>query len=571
MLKELIEVCNGRQKADLILDNCRIVNVFTERVEEASIATRGKYIAHVGDTSGINARKTVNLRGKIIIPGLIDGHIHIESSCLTVSSFAQTVVPLGTTAVVIGPHEIANVLGIRGVRLMLREAETTPLKVYAGAPPCVPATNCGLETSGARLGPGEIKELFDGSKFVNNLGEVMNFPGVINEDPDMLRKIRVAENAGATLCGHCPGLTGKELSAYIDAGMSSDHESTSYEEALEKIKRGMWLMIREGSSAKNMDDILPGLLRHKIPLDGCMFVSDDRHASDLVEKGHMNYTIKKAMGLGLDACTAIRLCTLNPAFYFNLKGRGAIAPGYKADLAVLNDLREFDVSDVYVSGKKVVQSGNSLFKKTFKYPEYVTRTVKLQKIKPEQLEIKGNGKARVIGIIDGEIETESLVREFNGISTSKDLLEIAVSERHGRNGDIGKGLVKGFGLRNGALAGTVSHDSHNLVCVGTNTMDMALCINRLREIQGGFAVASEGKILGDLQLQVAGLMSWRDAKHVSSKIEELSSHLRHIGCKVKSPFTQLSFLSLPVVPELKITDRGLVENFKRVPLFIKQQ
>ncbi|HEY3315138.1 MAG TPA: adenine deaminase [Bacillota bacterium] len=554
---DLVGVGLEERRPEIVFRNARLVNVFTGEILKTDFAVEDGYVIGPGDYHGL---KEVDLRGRIVCPGLIDGHVHLESSMVTPAQFARAVVPLGTTAVVADPHEIANVGGVAGVHYMLGATEHLPMRVHIMLPSCVPATN--LETSGARLTAADLVALRTYTR-VLGLGEVMDVPAVLGRRPDMVAKLEALSDA--VVDGHAPGLGGKELNAYILAGIGSDHESTTAEEGLEKLRRGMHLMIREGSVTKNLKALLP-LVNEKTSRR-CFFVTDDRHPKDLLDEGHINYLLRLAVGEGLDPVTAIQMATINTAEYFGLGELGAVAPGYRADFLVLEDLEGFRPLQVYHDGRLVADRG----KLVVDIPDYrdqlVTDTVRMAEPRPEQLGVPARGaEADVIGLIPGQIVTKHLkvkapVRDGCFVADpAADLVKLAVVERHRATGNVGVGLISGFGLREGALATSVAHDSHNIVVAGAGDDDMLLAVVAVAEMGGGLAVVSGGRILGTMALPIAGLMSLKPVEEVEAALSRLRRLAFKLGVKEDyDPFMTLSFLALPVVPELKLTDLGLVE------------
>ncbi len=565
MKKSLIEVALGERKADLVLKNVNLVNVCSGEIHHADIAI---YDGRIASLEGHHrGKKEVDGREMYAIPGLIDGHTHIEMSMLSVTEFSKLVVTRGTTSVVEDPHEIANVLGVEGVRLLLEEAKHTPLKLFCMAPSCVPATD--FETAGAKIGSKEVKGLLDMDNVIG-LGEVMNFTGVLSGDKDLLAKIEEARGRGLPVDGHAPSVTGKELDAYISAGIGSDHESITGKEALEKLRRGMYLMVREGSAARNLGNIAPVLkmLKEK---RRCILVTDgDILTKDMREKGYLDHVLRRAIEEGIDPVEAVQMCTINTAECFHLFDIGCISPGKIADIVLLESLEKFEVREVIVDGKPLDERIKEM--RTFVYPESARKTVRLRdRIKEEDLLIpRKRMKARIIGIIDGEILTKEMIEEISGVEVERDILKIAVVERHKRTGNIGIGFVKGFGLKRGAVASSIAHDSHNIIVIGTNDGDMAFACNRLEEIGGGIVLCDGGKVISELALPIAGLMSDRDAEYVIDKTGELHDRISELGCDLNSPFITMSFLALPVIPELKLTDKGLVKDFRFVELAVTE-
>jgi len=565
-LKERIAVARGTKKADLVLKNGQLFNVFSGEIYSADVAIHKENIAGIGEYSG---EKEIDLNGRYILPGFIDSHLHTESSFLIPAELAKAVVPQGTTAIVCGPHEIANVLGIPGLKYLIDASKDIPLDLYFSVPSCVPATD--LETSGAKLEAKDVVSILKMDRVIK-LGEMMNYPGVLAGKKDVLAKIEAAYSVGAE--GHAPGLTGKDLQAYIAAGISSDHETVGLEEAREKLKAGMQILVREGSSAKNMEAILP-LINPANSRFFC-FCTDDIYPSDL-SKGHLNSILKKAVALKLDPAIAIQMVTINPARHYNLIWQGAIAPGYFADLNIVSNLEDFEVDVVFKRGKQVASRGRSTFEVKPKKDTKVRQTVKVAPFEIDALEIKANKSeyAKAIELVPDQIITKSIVVTVKNedklivSDTDNDILKLAVVERHKATGNIGLGLVKGFGLRQGALATSVAHDSHNIICVGVEDEDMISAIRRVIKLGGGMAVVRGGLVLADLPLPIAGLMSDQPLDKVVKAQNKLDQAAQDLGCKIDHPFGILSFLALPVIPELRLTDKGLVdvEKFKIVNLF----
>ncbi len=558
---QAIEMAQLRREADTLLAGVKILNLFTGEVTTTNVALGGGRIVGIGSQYR-RAQEVFDLSGRYLLPGLIEGHIHIESSLLTPEGFAEAVVPRGTTAVVADPHEIANVLGLEGVRYMLRASRDLPLDCYFMASSCVPAT--GLETAGASLDPAAIAVLLEDER-VLGLAEVMDYPGVIQGKREILEKIILARSQGKLVNGHAPGLTGEGLMAYLDAGIGSDHESITLEEAQEKLRMGMRLMIREGSQARNLAALLPLVT----PVTGrrCLLVSDDKEPHELVADGHLDTLLRRAVSLGLSPHLAVQMVTLNVAEAFGLRERGAVAPGYLADLVVIDSLREFTPLLVFKRGRLVAEEGKLIREIPRIREPGVLDTVRIPRLSTENLRIPA-GRARlvrVIGLVQGQIVTRRLVLEAtigNGevhADPARDILKLVVVERHGRNGNIGLGLVQGFGLRKGALASSVSHDSHNLIAVGVEVQDLLTALEHVAAIGGGLTVVSGGAVRASLALPVAGLMTEEKPGQVAAAMEHLLLNARDIGCTAPNPFAALSFLALPVIPEIRLTDRGLVD------------
>ncbi|HDM10621.1 MAG TPA: adenine deaminase [Desulfobacteraceae bacterium] len=571
-LADRIAVATKKVPADLVLKGGYVVNVFSHEVIEADVAICGEFIAAVGP--GYVGEATLELSGKFVAPGLMDAHIHMESSMLHPRLLASTLLKCGTTSIIADPHEIANVAGLRGIDFMMAETRDLPFDVFFMAPSCVPASD--LETSGAVLGREQLKELAQNPRILG-LAEVMNYPGVVAGLPGLMEKIEVFRDK--IIDGHCPGLSAEGLQAYVAAGMRSDHECTTRPEVLEKLRAGMMVMIREGTLAKNLEDLAP-LINRETAQRFCL-ISDDLHPQDILQKGHLNYILRKAVSLGIDPVLAIELVTINPANFFRLYDRGAVAPGYRADLVVFNDLDGFEVTEVIKNGRLVVREGegsDELRLGTLSCPESL-RIMSCGPVSPDGFSIpcKGKNKARVIELIDGQIVTRATIEEIEGREgqlepdTKRDVLKIAVIERHRGSGKIGLGLVHGFGLKRGAIASSVAHDSHNIVTVGAKDADMAVAVNEVIKMGGGLVVADGGSAVERLALPIAGLMTAEPLENVVRALDSLCKGAREtLGCGLEDPFMPLSFLALPVIPELRVTDMGVVDvnQFKTVPLLM---
>lgn len=570
-LERIINVAKGTNKADLVIKNGKIVNVFSEEIYEADIAIADSKIVGIGND--YHGEQEIDIKGAYLSPSFIDGHVHLESSMLLPSEFAKLVVPAGTTTVIADPHEIANVMGLQGISFMREATKALPMDVYMMLPSCVPATN--LETSGVDLNSYDLALLID-APWVLGIAEMMNFPGVIENDRSVLSKVKLGLEKDKRIDGHSPHLSGKDLCAYVSSGVRSDHECTTPEEAVEKLRLGMSIMIREGTAAKDLEALVP--LMKKYNTRKCMFVTDDRHPQDL--NGHICSMVKMAVDKGVSPIKAIQMASLNTAEYFKLSNLGAIAPGYKADLVVLDNLKDFNVQMVFKNGKQVAKNGNL----TIDMKDIVTPplrgSVNIKYLYKDELKIPAHAdKIKVINVIENQLITKKSVekaRIIDGFAQSdieNDILKIAVIERHRASGNIGLGFVKGFGLTSGAIASTVAHDSHNMIVIGTNDDDMYTAAVELVKSQGGKVVVKNGKILAKLELPIAGLISDKPAADVISQVAVLNNAVKQINCKIKDPFMSMAFLSLAVIPELKITDKGLIDvcSFKQTGLFVEDE
>ena len=563
----LFGAAKGDEPADLLLRGARIVDVISGEIRQGDLAVAGGYIVGFGAR---RAEEIIDLEGKYLVPGLIDAHVHIESSQLSPAEFARAVLPHGTTCVIADPHEIANVLGLRGIRYMLRATESLPLRVFFMAPSCVPSSP--LENAGAMLSAEEIKEVLSWDR-VLGLGEVMNFPGVLSRDPEVWAKLEAAH--GKPIDGHAPGLSGYELWAYRLAGPRTEHECTLLREAREKLRAGMHILIREGTTARNLSALIPLLSAHTAPF--VHFCTDDRHPETLHTEGHMDDVLRKAIAGGTDPLVAIAAATIHAARAYGLVDLGALAPGFRADFLVVSDLEQFEVERVYVGGELVAEGGRCLAECPDIPAGDVRGTVDVD-TGALSFRIPAEGKkARVIGVVPGQVVTEGLILEPKEVGgevvadPERDILKLAVVERHRGTGNVGLGLVRGFGLKRGALGSTVAHDSHNIVVVGTNDGDMRLAVARLVELGGGQVVIADGKVLAELPLPLGGLMSDLPLEEVVRRSGGLKKASRSLGCVLPDPFMQLSFLALPVIPKLKLTDLGLVdvERFELTSLFVE--
>ncbi len=565
-LAQRITTALGKTPVDLLLKNGRLVNVFEGSIHPASVAVHQGRIVGFGD---YDATETVDLEGRFIAPGFIDGHLHLESSMMAIPEFARNVVPLGTTSVVADPHELANVLGVAGVQYVLDSSDGLPLRVFVMFPSCVPATP--FETSGAILEADDMKPFKDHPR-VLGLAEMMNFPGAVAADPGVLAKIEVFKDKVKD--GHAPGLTGKELCAYVNASIGSDHECTSLEEAREKLRVGMRIMIREGSAAKNLDALLPLVNEHNSR--NCFFVTDDLDPHDILEKGHINNLLRTAIAKGTDPVRAIQMATLNPATYFRLRDLGAVLPGYLADILILDDIEKLTIDRVYHSGRLVAERGklvaDSVTGGAAKPPPCVN--VDWEKVKDLSIEAKGKS-VNIIGVVPGQIWTKCLVEEApvkDGRVVSdpgRDILKIAVIERHHGTGAFAVGLIRGFGLKRGAIACSVAHDAHNIIVVGVTDEEMMKAAHAVADLGGGMVAVDGSRVTAQLPLPIAGLMSDLPIQEVRAGLDSVVGAAREMGCTLEGPFATLSFMALTPIPELKITDQGLFDslNFRFASLF----
>jgi len=564
----LIAVARGDVPPDLVVRGARVFSAFTKEWIETDVAVAEGRVAGLGSFDGGD---NVDGANQYLVPGFIDAHVHIESSKLMVDEFARAVLPHGTTAVVTDPHEIANVLGTDGIHWLLDVCEDLPLEVFVMASSCVPASP--FESPRRSLTSGDMESILRRSHALG-VAEMMNFPAVIAGDGDELKKLAVK---GAThVDGHAPGLRGRSLDAYLAAGIRSDHESTTYEEALEKRRKGMWVLIREASNARNLVALLP-LVKDYGP-ENCAFCTDDREPDFLVREGHINHMCRLAVEHGLTPEDAILLASLHPARYHGLTDMGAIAPGFKADFFLMPDLEHFAPTQVFKDGVLVVSDGQVLPFEGRTVPLWVRRSVRIAPMGASDLQVPSTGAAlRVIEVIPEQLLTKARTEApklHEGLAIAdpdRDLAKIAVVERHHATGRIGKGFVTGFGLQRGAFASSVAHDAHNIVVVGTSDEDMAKCVSRLEEVGGGIIVVDEGRVAGELALPVAGLLSDEPVGTVVERMDQLHEVLADMGVKIPSPFMTLSFLALSVIPSLKITDQGLidVDRFEIVPLEVE--
>jgi adenine deaminase len=574
VFKKKLAAAAKKTKADVVIINGKIIDVFNGEIIEETIAITDGVIVGIGDYEG---EQTIDANGKYISPGFIDGHVHIESAMVTPYQFSNVVIPHGVTTVIADPHEIANVSGANGIKFMIDSAKNVPLNTYFMLPSCVPATP--FENAGANLSAQDLQPFYEEDS-VLGLAEVMDFPSVFNQEPDMMEKLINANQLGKKIDGHAAGISGDPLNIYLTAGIKTDHECVTPEEAYDRLKRGMYVMLREGSAAKDLLALLPVVTERNARR--CLFVTDDKHLDDLIAEGSIDYSIYLCIKKGLDPMLAYQMATINAAECFGLKTKGAIAPGYDADLVLLNDLKKVTIDQVFIKGQLIAAKGSCIessenTSSPITIPPSLTDTVKLNEFSLDHLQLPSpdNANANVIEIIPNKIITKHIVEEIesnNGLfqpSIEKDQLKLAVFERHAYTGNIGLGIAKGFGLTSGAIATTVAHDSHNVVALATNDQDLHKAIEVMKKLGGGMVVIKDNEILASLQLEIAGLMTATPFAQVNDQLKQIDKALIKIGFKGGfNPFLTLSFLALPVIPELKLTDLGLfqVKNFQHIPV-----
>lgn len=572
-IKKKIDLAYGRLKPELVLKNAKIVNVFSHEIVEGDIAIHEGEIVGIGQYFGENE---IDVEGKYVAPGLIDGHVHIESAMVSPPQFARAVVPRGTTTVIADPHEIANVKGLDGIKYMIEASEELPLNAYFMLPSCVPATS--FETSGAELLAEDLKELI-GNERVLGLGELMNYPSVIAGDHEIIDKIYLSKEYNKIIDGHGPEIKDKELNAYVAAGVRTEHECSTVEEMTNRLRLGMYILVRQGSAARNLKELVRGLKREN--MRRCLFCTDDKHPEDILLTGHIDNNVRLAIKNGIDPISAIQMATINAAECYGLKKLGAIAPGYTADIIIIDNLKDFNVLKVLKNGKLVAENKKPLFNVKDYDNSNVVDTVRIKPVTKDDLRIKINTDiANVMRLSSHSLVTQKVVRKISTkdgefVNNSKlDILKLAVIERHNATGNIGLGLVEDFRIKNGAIALTIAHDSHNLIVIGDNDEDMLLAIDEVARVGGGITIASKGKILKTLELPIAGIISDEPMERVNEKLKEMLK-IAYEQLNVNKdidPFMTLSFLALPVIPEIKVTDLGLfdVSRFGFIDLEVKE-
>ena len=561
-LKNLIKLSLNEIKPDLVLKRGNIINVFTNEIIKCDVAIDNGIIVGLGNYQG---KKEIYMNNKYIVPGFIDSHLHIESTMLTPGEFCKAVLPRGTTTVIADPHEIANICGLDGINYMLEESKSLPMDIFYMLPSCVPCTD--FESSGAILKAKDLQSLIN-KNMILGLGEMMNYPGVISRNDEVLEKLKLTGDNNKIIDGHGPHIKDKELNAYIISGVSTEHECATIEEMIDRLRLGMYVMIREGSAAKNLKDLIKGV--NKDNISRCLLCSDDKHPQEIINKGHINHSVKLAIKGGIDPIDAIKMATINAATCYNLKNKGAIAPGYDADLLIIDNLNDFNIEKVYKRGILVGEGNKPLFnyKSNNSYENSVINTVNIRDIKKEDLEIElTNDEVNVIKVMPHSLETRKVIRKIKTkdnkfvFDKNMDIIKMAVIERHNKSNNMGLALVENFRLKNGAIASSIAHDSHNLIVIGDNDEDIICAIEEVKRCEGGIAISSNKKILASLQLEIAGLMSSESIEFVSFKLEKMMS-IAYDNLNINreiDPFMTLSFMALPVIGDLKLTDKGLFD------------
>lgn len=566
-LRNLIIKAKGDKKSQLILKNANIINVFTAEIINGDIAIDSGKIVGIGKYQG---EVEIDLEGKYVSPGFIDSHVHIESSMSTPTEFAKAIVPRGVTTIISDPHEIANIKGLEGIRYMIEDSEKTPLDVYVMLPSCVPSTS--FENTGAILEAEDLKELIE-NKFVLGLGEMMNYPGLISLDEKILDKLVLGKDM--IIDGHGPMIKDKELNAYVAAGVKTEHEASTVEEVIDRLRLGMYILVREGSAARDLRNIISAV--NKDNLRRFLFCTDDKHPEDLIKEGSIDFNIKLAIKAGVEPIDAIRMATINSAECYGLKNKGAIAPGYNADLVVIDNLDDFNILKVFKNGELVAEDNKPLFKSNSYLPDHMKNSVNIKGVELKDIQIPmTTNKANIIGIVEDSLVTEKSIKEVkvsNGYFeySNDDILKLVVVERHLGTGNIGVGLIENFNLKNGAIALTIAHDSHNLIVVGDNDEDILLAIKEIEKLGGGITLVSNGKVLESLELEIGGIMTSKPIEQTNDTLTEMmkiSYEKLKVNPKI-DPFMTLSFMALPVIPKIKLTDMGLfdVEKFEFINVY----
>ncbi len=568
---DILPVARGDVPADLLIKNIKLVNVFSGEIEDTNIAIYRKRIAGIGDYT--EGKEVLDLQGAYVLPGLIDAHLHIESAMVDPVEFARAVLTRGTTTVIADPHEIANVAGLKGVEYMLRYTEGIPLNIYMMLPSCVPATD--LSTSGAVVDVMDMIGFVEKHPRVLGLGEVMNFPGVINGDRDLLTKIELIRHKYKKIDGHSPGLTGKPLNAYISAFIRSDHESSFLDEAKEKLARGMQVLIREGSSARNMEALLPLINEYTYP--HLSFCTDDKHPGDILTEGHIDYIVRKAIKKGIDPVIAIKMATINTARHYGLRSMGAISPGYKADMVITDSLEDFYPKMVMKDARIVAKEGKLITNVVGEpyFVEEVYNSFRCPKVTEDDIKVLRRGdRIRAIKVIDGDLLTDEIIFDVTGnevkSDVDRDMLKGVVINRYTKEKKLGIGFITGVGLKRGAVATSVGHDAHNLFGIGTNDHDIVVALNRVIELKGGLVVVLDGRVIEELPLPIGGLMSDKKVEWVAEKIRDIKKAAKNLGAELEDTFMTLAFVQLEVIPTLRLTDQGIVDvrDHKIVELFV---
>ncbi|WP_028857429.1 adenine deaminase [Psychrilyobacter atlanticus] len=568
-LSEFIDVLTKRKKSDLVFKNAKIINVFSHEIIEGDLAVHGDQIVGIGDFSGISE---IDLYGAYISPGLMDAHVHIESSMLTPENMANLILPRGTTTIIADPHEIANVSGMKGIEYMLKATENIPLNVFINLPSCVPATT--FESSGAILGADDLKKLIH-HKRVLGLAEFMDFPGILKKDPAVLKKLDLAQKNNKIIDGHAPNMKAKDIRTYAGIGVSTDHESETYKELLDKIRNGIYVLMREGSGAKNLEALANGVSTNLSLARWCCLCTDDSHPETLIRQGHIDHLLKKLVKLNIDPITAVQMATINTAKCYGLSKLGAIAPGYKADLVIFQDLVDFKVLKTYKGGREIYNGIDEVKIQNTYIDKSLLSTVNINIDKKDLKILSKDEKVNLIELIPGSLLTKKTVSqiiledgEFK-TRNNPDILKLFVIERHHGTGNIGKGLVKNFGDFKGAIASTISHDSHNLVVIGDSDEDINLAVEEIKRIQGGLCLVHNKKIIYSIPLEIGGIMTQLPGEEVALKVKKILDSAYKYGVNRElDPLMNLAFLALPVIPEIKLTDRGLFdfESFRHISL-----